>query len=286
MRTRLTMEYGIEWPLVGPGGAFPGSPALTAAVSNSGGLGILGGSPGSPLDLRRWIHETKKLTNRSFGVELNLQVAQAEHLEACARARVAVVVLAWDLPPRTWLLWLRHEGIRVWSRVSCAVGARDAAKAGADAVIVHGAVNPNKGSSTPVFGLLAGAAEAAAPKLVIASGGIRDPDHVVAAMALGAEGVCVGAPLAGKRVTREIVLHMMQGVEQVVRERLDAIITGPAHSRAFSLPQRGAEEENTGPANLSIAPSLARLLEALLAAQGSPHRDWHPVSPASRARIE
>lgn len=270
MRTRLTEVYQIEWPLAGPGGAFPHSPALTAAVSNAGGLGILGGSPGSPHELASWIRETRKLTSQPFGVELDLQFAQIEHLEECIKGKVRVVILGWQPPPATWLVWLHHEGILAWARAGNLKDAREAVKNGADAVIAH-STEGLRGDHTSTFAMLAGAVQALAPVLVIA-GNVSSSHHVVAAMALGAEGVCVGTPLAGRRVTREIVLSLMHGVERLIRERLTPMVNGPAHSRALALPQRGAGGIDAGPANSSVATSLGRLLEVLLAA-----RNGHPA---------
>ncbi len=267
MRTRLTENYQIDWPLAGPGGAYPHSPALAAAVSNAGGLGILGGSPGSPRELASWIRDTRKLTSQPFGVELDLQFAQIEHLEECIKGKVTLVIFGWEPPPETWLMWLHNEGIRGWARAGNLKSAREAVKNGADAVIAH-STDGLRGDHTPTFAMLAGAVQALAPVPVIA-GSVSSSHHVVAAMALGAEGVCVGTPLAGKRVTREIVLGLMQGVEYLIRERLTPIVNGPAHSRALTLPQRGTERIEAGPANSSVAPSLSRLLQVLLAAKSA-----------------
>ena len=265
MRTRLTEDYKIDWPLAGPGGAFPHSPALTAAVSNAGGLGILGGSPGSPQELQSWIRATRKLTSRPFGVELDLQFAQVEHLEACIKGGVAVVIMGWVPPPETWVLWLHHEGIRVWSRAGTLKDAREAVKSKVDAIVAHSS-DGLRGDYTPTFAMLAGAVQSLAPVPVIA-GSVSGSHHLVAALALGAEGVCVGTPLAGKQVTREIVATLMRGAERVIRERLAPIVNGPSHSDAISFPQRAAGESDDGPATSTLAPSLGRLLEALLNGQ-------------------
>jgi nitronate monooxygenase len=167
MRTRLTEIYRVEWPLAGPGGAFPHSPALTAAVSNAGGLGILGGSPGSPRELASWIRETTKLTSQPFGVELDLQFAQIEHLEECIKGKVSLVIFGWEPPPETWLLWLHHEGIHAWAGAGNLKDAREAVKNGADAVIAH-TTDGLRGDHSPAFAMLAGAVQALAPVPVIA----------------------------------------------------------------------------------------------------------------------
>src|ERR1041385_1883866 len=69
LRTRLTEAYGIRYPIVQAGMAFYATPALAAAVTNAGGLGVLGPVPEAPEGVRRQIHETRRLTKGPFGVD-------------------------------------------------------------------------------------------------------------------------------------------------------------------------------------------------------------------------
>jgi enoyl-[acyl-carrier protein] reductase II len=201
-KTAFTQAYGLDLPFVSAGMGFYSLPQLTAAVSNAGGLGILGVAPAPAPAMAEMVRAVKGMTSRPFGVDLI--VAQTalgpstteEHIDVCVRERIPVVVFFWELPPARWTEALRRAGCRVWMQVGTLRGARAAAAAGMDAIVVQGteAGGHNK-SAAGLVALLPSVVDAVAPRPVLAAGGIADGRGVAAALALGAEAVWVGTRL-------------------------------------------------------------------------------------------
>ncbi len=124
---RFADDYGIETAFVSAGMAFVGTPPLAAAVSNGGGLGVIGASPEPPPRLQQLIQQTRKLTARPFAVNLinasgfaggQVPFTTDLHVAVCATERVPVVWFHWDLPPRRWIEQLHSAGVRVWIQVA------------------------------------------------------------------------------------------------------------------------------------------------------------------------
>lgn len=199
MRTRLTERYELETPIVGaPLGALSG-PELVAAVSNAGGLGMLGtfGDPHMNVGhLRASIRVTMSLTNRPFGVNLLTPYASSELVTACAELQVAAVSFHLGVPPDAWLQILHEADVPWWQKVGSIESAQRALSAGAHALVVQGseAGGANVGAS-PLFSLLPAIADLSDDPLILAAGGIGDGRGIAAALALGADGVCIGTRL-------------------------------------------------------------------------------------------
>jgi NAD(P)H-dependent flavin oxidoreductase YrpB (nitropropane dioxygenase family) len=198
----FALEYGLSLPLVGAGMAMVAGPELVAAVSETGGLGVLGTGPLPVAFLRAQIEETRGRTRKPFGV--NLIVADtalgpgstAEHVEVCIAAAVSPVVFFWNLPPAEWLQRLKSAGIKAWMTVSSTREARAAAAYGADAIIVQGAeAGGHTRAQLGLFALLPAVRAAVGDMRLIAAGGIADGGTAAAAMLLGADAVCVGTRL-------------------------------------------------------------------------------------------
>jgi NAD(P)H-dependent flavin oxidoreductase YrpB (nitropropane dioxygenase family) len=200
--------------------AYSASPALTAAVSNAGGLGVLGASTETPAALKALIQETREMTSQPFGVELDPQFCDDDHISECIFRPVAVVVFSWEVPTHAWISRLHRAGVRVWAQVGCVQTAREAVRAGVDAIIAQGIEGVSRSDRMPTFSLIPAIVDAVAPIPVIAAGGIVDSRRAAAALALGADAVFVGAPLAGDQPTREIVAAIMDGAQRLIRGRL------------------------------------------------------------------
>ena len=199
-RTALCAELGIEQPILSVGFAAGAGPELAAAVSNAGGLGVLGASGMPPDYLRDRVARTRELTGRPFGA--NLIVARddeeddlaelLEQQEALVDAGVSLVVLfAGD--PGPFVEPAHAGGARVAIQVGSPGEAARAAAAGVDVVIAQGLeAGGHIAARTSLFVNLPTIVDAVAPLPVVASGGIADGRGLAAALLLGAQGVSLG----------------------------------------------------------------------------------------------
>lgn len=199
LRTRLTEEYGLEHPIVSAGMGFIATHELVAAVSNAGGLGLLGVGPMPPPAMQAMIAAVKGVTARPFGVDLIIAntafgpSTTDEHIEVCVTEKVPIVVFFWNLPSADWVKRLTDAGVKVWVQVGSIERAKAAVELDANAIIVQGSeAGGHNHSGVTLFSLIPAIVDAIAPVPVIAAGGIVDGRGIAAALALGAEGVCVG----------------------------------------------------------------------------------------------
>lgn len=195
--TRLTKLLGIVHPIVQAGMGGVGRAELAAAVSNSGGLGMLGMIRMSPDFIREQIRKTRTMTSRPFGVNLVPPVAHApgdfeSQLAVCIEERVPVVSLFW-CDPGPFVERCHSAGIVVMHQVGSTDEARTAVKAGVDVIVAQGIEAGGHGrGQVGLMSLLPAMVEAVAPVPVLAAGGIVSGRGLVAALSLGAEGVWVG----------------------------------------------------------------------------------------------
>jgi NAD(P)H-dependent flavin oxidoreductase YrpB (nitropropane dioxygenase family) len=225
--------------------AFVGMPPLVAAVSNAGGLGILGASPAPPEGLRALIGATRSLTRRPFGVNFLTPFVEEAHIEVCLEEQAPVVTFFWDEPPRALIARLRAGGVKVWVQVGSVEEARAVVQVGVDAVIVQGseAGGHNRSSATTLI-LVPAVVEAIAPVPVIAAGGIADGRGVVAALALGAEAVSVGTRLLASQEAFAHEEYKRRLVAARAAETMRTTIFGPEwpHQLARVLRNRVVKE--------------------------------------------
>jgi NAD(P)H-dependent flavin oxidoreductase YrpB (nitropropane dioxygenase family) len=192
VRTGLTELLGLEAPIVlAPmGGAV--TPALAAAVSNAGGLGLMPLSYSTPDAIRGSVREIAALTDRPFGVNLILEWDQRERLAAAVDAGAPAISLFWgdvsDLVPQA-----HNAGAVVFVSVGSVDEAVRAAAAGADVVVAQGweAGGHVRGTVT-TLALVPRVVDAVDPVPVVAAGGIADGRGLAAVLALGAAGAWVG----------------------------------------------------------------------------------------------
>ena len=202
MHTRLTREYGVRLPFVGAGMGFIATPPLVAAVSNAGGIGVLGNAIEPPPSTQALIQQIKLSTSKLFGIDFIVDdsafgpLTTDAHINVCIAEQVKLVVFHMNVPPKEWVDRLHAAGARVWMQAGSVKQAADAAAVGVDAVIAQGreAGGHNK-STTPALLLLAQIIKAVHPVLVLAAGGIADGEAVFRALSSGAEGVWVGTRL-------------------------------------------------------------------------------------------
>lgn len=210
MKTRITELFGIEHPIIQGGMHWVGYAELAAAVSNAGGLGILTAlTQPTPEDLAREIARCRQMTDKPFGVNLTFlpsfkEPPYPEYIQAIIDGGVKIVETA-GRSPEKYMEQLKSAGIRVIHKCTSVRHALKAQRIGCDAVSVDGfecAGHPGE-DDIPNFILLPRAAEELTIPFV-ASGGMADGRSLVAAMALGAEGINMGTRFLA---TREAPIH-------------------------------------------------------------------------------
>jgi nitronate monooxygenase len=192
MQTSFCERVGVELPIIqAPMGGAVG-PALAAAVSNAGALGMLV-LWGADLDnVRRQIRETRALTSRPFGVNLNLEFPQEERLEVCLEERVPVLSFFWR-DPSAVVRRAKAGGATVLHTVASADEARRAVDAGVDIVVAQGwEAGGHVRGTVASLPLVPAVVDAVSPTPVIAAGGIADGRGLAAVLALGAAGAWIG----------------------------------------------------------------------------------------------
>jgi enoyl-[acyl-carrier protein] reductase II len=220
MKTRVTELLGIHYPIVQGGMAWVSDPALTAAVSNAGGLGVLASAGLSPTELREAIRATRALTETVFGVNIALVLPGIDNLvDLVIKERIRCVTFGGGNPGK-YIPRLKDAGCLVVPVVPSVALARRLERAGADALIAEGHEAGGHVGKTTTLCLVPQVVDAVQVP-VIAAGGIGDGRGLAAALALGAEGVQLGTILV---VADECSVH----------ERFkEAIIK--AHDRATAL---------------------------------------------------
>lgn len=193
LRTRLCDRLGIELPIVAaPMGASISGPELVAAVSDAGGLGILtfGGKP--PALLHEDIARVRALTPRPFGVNFILELAREDQVLVAIEERVPVISFFWG-DPSPYVARAHAAGSIVLHQIGTVTDARRAVAAGVDVVVAQGfEAGGHVAGQVGSMVLVPRVVDAVAPTLVIAAGGIADARGLVAALALGADGVSLG----------------------------------------------------------------------------------------------
>ena len=194
MKNRVTEIFGISHPLIQAGMIWCSGWELTAAVSNAGGLGLIGSGSMYPDVLRDHIRKCKLATNKPFGVNVPLLYpAIDKHIQILIEEGVKIVFTSAG-NPKTWTSILKGHGITVVHVVSNVKFALKAVEAGVDAIVAEGfeAGGHNGREETTSLVLIPMIRNAVAVP-VIAAGGIATGRQMLAAMALGADGVQIGS---------------------------------------------------------------------------------------------
>jgi len=191
--TPLCDQLGIQVPIwnAGMGGGLAGVD-LAAAVSNAGGLGVLGMGGLPTAATRDFIRQLKTRIDRPYGVNLILPLLDEGQVECCINERVPVLILFWgDAAP--YVEKAHAVGTKVVVQVGTVADAQVAAAAGVDAVMVQGAeAGGHNGSDTGLAVIVPATVSAIAPVPVIAAGGIADRRGIAAVIDMGAQAVSMG----------------------------------------------------------------------------------------------
>lgn len=203
LKTRLCRDLTIDHPILSaPLGGGTAGPELAAAVSEAGGLGLLGMGGLPAAAIREQIRATRERTSRPFGVGLLLPHLAGGEVEACAEARVAVLLLFWgDVAPH--VADAKRAGVRVFAQVGSVAEAEAAAAAGVDAIVAQGfEAGGHVRGTTSLATLVPAVVRAVAPLPVVAAGGIATGRGLVAALGLGAEAVMMGTRFVASEESR------------------------------------------------------------------------------------
>lgn len=183
----------IELPIIQAPIAMATCPALVAAVSNAGGLGMLSVTWHDLEDLRDALRQTHKLTDRPFGVNLILEWPQQERLQICLEEGVAVVSFFWG-DPSPFVAMVHDAGSLVMQTVGSAAEARRVREVGVDILVAQGwEAGGHVWGQVATLPLVPCVVDAVAPAPVVAAGGIADGRGLAAVLALGAAGAWMGA---------------------------------------------------------------------------------------------
>lgn len=192
IKTNLCSILGIELPIIQAPIGSATTPELAAAVSNSGGLGMLSVTWRTEAEIQQLIQQTKTLTDKPFGINLVLEFEVMNKLQVCLNEGVKIVSFFWGAPDK-YIDYSHQAGAVVMQSVGNTTEARQAIKAGADIIVAQGWESGGhvKGDISTMV-LVPAVVDAVAPVPVVAAGGIADGRSIVAALALGASGVWLG----------------------------------------------------------------------------------------------
>lgn len=237
MRTELTGLLGIEYPILQGGMAWVAEYHLAAAVSQAGGLGIIGAANAPAEWVRDQIRKTKELTDKPFGVNVMLMSPFAEDVaHVVAEEGVAVVTTGAGNPEKYMELW-KNKNIKVIPVVASVALAKRMERSGADAVVAEGCESGGHVGESTTMALVPQVVDAVTIP-VIAAGGIADGRGIAAALMLGAKGVQMGTRFV---VTRECQVHENYKEKVIKAKDIDTRVTG----RSTGHPVRTLRNEMT-----------------------------------------
>lgn len=249
---RVTQLFNIGYPIIQAGMIWASGWRLASAVSNAGGLGVIGSGSMYPDVLREHIRRCKAATSRSFAVNVPLLYPDIDkHIQILLEEQVKIVFTSAG-NPKTWTGILKEKGVTVVHVVSSSKFARKSEEAGCDAVVAEGfeAGGHNGREETTTIVLIPAVVEAVKIP-VIAAGGIVTGRQMLAAMVLGAEGVQMGSRfVASEEASSHInfknaVLELEEGGTVLTMKQLTPVrlIRNKFYERIQEAEQRGATAE-------------------------------------------
>lgn len=222
MQTEITKLLNIQYPIIQGGMAWVAEYHLASAVSNAGGLGIIGAA-NAPADwVREQIQKAKTLTDKPFGVNIMLMSPYADEVaKVVVEEKVHVVTTGAGSPEKYMKMW-KEAGIKVIPVVASVALARRMEKCGADAVVAEGCESGGHIGESTTMTLVPQVVDALSIP-VIAAGGIADGRGIAAAFMLGAKAVQMGT---GFIVTKESQVHENYKKAVIKAKDIDTKVTG------------------------------------------------------------
>jgi len=252
MNNRITELFGIQYPVIAGGMVWCSGWRLTAAVSEQGGLGLLGAGSMTPDVLRDQIRKVRAATSKPFGVNVPLMKPNADELMQVIAEEQVPVVFTSAGSPKKWTSWLHERGIKVAHVVASSLFARKCEDAGVDAVVAEGfeAGGHNGKEETTTLCLIPAVRRATSLPL-IAAGGIASGQACLAVQALGAEGVQIGTLFAltqessASEAFKQRCLNLQEGDTKLLLRKLSPtrLVKGGFYTAIEEAENRGASPE-------------------------------------------
>lgn len=227
MNNRITALFGIQYPIISGGMVWCSGWRLASAVSNAGGLGLIGAGSMHPETLREHIVKCKAATTKPFGVNIPLMYPEMESIVKIIIDEKVPIVFTSAGNPTTWTPLFKKHGIIVAHVVSSSKFAKKCEEAGVDAVVAEGfeAGGHNGREETTTMCLIPAVRDVISLPL-IAAGGIASGAAIAAAIALGAEGVQIGTRFALSAESsahdnfKNLCLNLSEGDTRLVLKQL------------------------------------------------------------------
>ncbi len=250
MQNRITELFGTRYPIIQAGMIWCSGWKLAAAVSNAGGLGLIGAGSMYPEVLREHIQKCKAATSNPFGVNVPLLYPDIEQLMEIIWQEGVKIVFTSAGNPASWTPWLKERSIKVVHVVSNSKFARKCEQVGVDAIVAEGfeAGGHNGREETTSLVLIPQIREACNLPL-IAAGGIGSGRSMLATMALGAEAVQIGSVFAASKESsahdlfKEAIVAAAEGDTQLSLKQLTPV---RLIKNAFWQQVSAAEEKGAG----------------------------------------
>jgi enoyl-[acyl-carrier protein] reductase II len=247
MTNKITELFKIKYPIIQGGMIWVSGYKLASAVSNAGGLGLIGAGSMYPDVLREHIQKCKKATEKPFGVNVPMLYPNVEEIMNIIVDEGVKIVFTSAGNPKTWTSYLKEKGITVVHVVSSVKFALKAQEAGVDAVVAEGfeAGGHNGREETTTFTLIPMVKEQLAIPL-IAAGGIATGRGMLAAMVLGADGVQIGSRFAASvessahQAFKDVIIDTKEGDTVLTLKELAPVrlIKNPFYQQINNLYQQ------------------------------------------------
>lgn len=247
MTTRITKLFKIKYPIIQGGMIWVSGYKLASAVSNAGGLGLIGAGSMYPDVLREHIQKCKKATTKPFGVNVPMLYPNIQEIMDIIVEEGVKIVFTSAGNPKTWTASLKEKGITVVHVVSSVKFALKAQEAGVDAVVAEGfeAGGHNGREESTTFTLIPMVKEQLTIPL-IAAGGIATGRGMLAAMVLGADGVQIGSRFAASEESsahqafKEVIVKTQEGDTVLTLKELAPVrlIKNPFYNQLQELYQQ------------------------------------------------
>lgn len=241
MKTKITELLGIKYPVIQGGMAWVAEYHLAAAVSNAGGLGLIGAASAPAEVVREQIRKAKELTDKPFGVNIMLMNPNAEEVARVVMEEGVKVVTTGAGNPAKLMPLFKEAGVKVIPVVASVAMAKLMERAGADAVVAEGMESGGHIGSATTMTLVPQVVDAVSIP-VIAAGGVADGRGLAAALMLGAEAVQMGTAFC---VASEAITHENYKARIIKAKDIDSEVTGMSHGHPIRSLRNNMTKEYT-----------------------------------------